>query len=118
MIEHVERSSDPPDAGARPLVWVCVYEHRDGIDVWACETEDIAYRELADVCREFWDEAHEVEDSLVERTTGEAPLPAEPPSEDRAAVERFFAVMNSAHPPEIFFIAAHEIVGAPKAGRG
>ncbi len=118
MAAPAGRSSHPPDADARPLVWACIYEHHDGIDVWVCETEDLAYRELAEICREFWDEAHEVEDSFVEGAAREEPLPAKPPSEDRAAVERYFAVMNGAHPPEIFFIAAHEITGAPKADRG
>ena len=116
MVEQAETSSDAADVRGHRLVWVCAYGHGDGIDTWVCRTEDIAYRELAAVCRECWDEAQEVEGSFVVPHAAGGALPAEPPSEDRAAVALYFAVMNDADPPETFVVAAHEITGAPGGG--
>jgi hypothetical protein len=108
--------SPTAEAGARhtsspPFVWVCTFEHRDGTDVWACATEAIAYRELADVCREFWDEAREVESNWIIHVDGTTLTP-EPPDDDRVAVELYFAVMNDSDPGEWFLIAPFDVIGA------
>jgi hypothetical protein len=89
-------------------VWVCTFEHRDGTDIWACANEALAYRELAEVCREFWEEAREVDGVLSGAGAG---LPVEPPLDDRSAVESYFAVMNDSDPGEWFLIAPLEVVG-------
>jgi hypothetical protein len=92
-------------------VWVCTFDHRDGTYIWACATEALAYRELAAVCREFWDEAREVDD--LGRAAGTAGrLADQPPDDDQEAVEYYFAVMNDSDPGESFQIAALEVVGA------
>jgi hypothetical protein len=113
MIDQDRRRHRSPRRQGPAHVWVCAYEHRDGIDVWACAGEEIAYRELAKVCREFWEEAREVDDSLT-RLDGDEPLPLVPPAEDRAAVEAYFAAMNHDDPPESFLVAAHEVIGAER----
>lgn len=109
------RRPSPPGQDA-PHVWVCTFEHRDGIDVWVCAGEALAYRELARVCREFWEEARQLDDALP-RLEGQEPLPSAPPDEDRAAVEAYFAAMSYDDPPESFLIAAHEVIGA-EGGEG
>jgi hypothetical protein len=45
------------------------------------------------------------------------PVPADPPSTDRAAVELFFTAMNYADPPETYVIAAYAVVGTEDGGR-
>jgi hypothetical protein len=105
-----ERAVTEISADLVPIeVWVCMFEHRYGIDVWAWGSEEIAYHGLARVCREFWDEAREVEDSFSSPEEGE-PLPPTPPEEDRSAVELYFGVMNDADRPESYLIAAHELI--------
>jgi hypothetical protein len=94
-----------------PSVWVCTFEHRDGLDVWVCASEELAYGELAEVCREFWEEAREVDrDRLL--AEDERQLPPAPPEDDRGAVEEYFAAMIHGSSPESFLIAAHEVIGA------
>jgi hypothetical protein len=116
MIERTEEAPDTRAPSVRPHVWVCTYDHRNGIDVWACESEEIAFGELAAVCREFWEEAREVDGSFVPREE-DVPFPTDPPADDRAAVELFFTVMNDADPPETFVIAAHEVIGVKRGVR-
>jgi hypothetical protein len=115
MTDRRPRRRPSPPAQEAPHVWVCTFEHRDGIDVWACAAEALAYRELANVCREFWEEARAVDRSLIP-CEDEEPIPATPPDDDRAAVEAYFAAMNHDDPPESFLIAAHEVIGAEGGG--
>lgn len=109
-----QASARPPSP--RPHVWICTYERRDGTDIWACATEASAYRELARICREFWEEAREVEAAFPEPVDG-GPLAAEPPVDDRAAVELYFAAMNEDDPGEWFMVDRFEVIGAEEAGR-
>jgi hypothetical protein len=94
---------------APPCVWICTFDHRDGTDIWACATESSAYRELAGVCREFWEEAREVAAIVAD---GDGPFPVGPPDDDRAAVELYFGVMNDSDPGEWFLIAPFDVIGA------
>jgi hypothetical protein len=91
-------------------VWVCVYEHEDGIDVWVCRSEDLAFGELAKVCREFWAEAREIDERYRGREGWEA-LPEAPPASDRATVDLYFGAMGLDDPPEWHQIDAHTVVG-------
>jgi hypothetical protein len=112
MTDPRPRRRPSPRGRDAPHVWICTFEHRDGIDVCACTSEEAAYHELAKVCREFWEEAREVDRSLV--PCKEGPTPATPPEDDRAAVEAYFAAMSCDDPPEAFLIAAHEVIGTSR----
>ena len=111
MTHIATRQPDGSAAGPPTQVWICTFDHHDGIDIWACTTEALAYRELAGVCREVWDEALEVDEVLPASRTL-ARLPVEPPVEDRAAVESYFSIMNGSDPGEWFQIAPFEVIGA------
>jgi hypothetical protein len=109
MTDRFERQPGSRHRSTRPEVWVCVLVNVDGIESWACPSEDLAFRELAAACRGYWDDARDFErrhDQGVERP----PLPLRPPNDDRLVVELYFAVMGRALPPEQFQIAARTTV--------
>jgi hypothetical protein len=102
--------TDPP--GPRgPRVWVCVFHHGDGTEVWVCDTEAIAHRELARACRTWWRDARRVDRRRCHDEEN-PPLPLRPPASDRTAVDLYFAAMRSAIPAESFSIACHRPIGA------
>jgi hypothetical protein len=96
-------------------VWVCIYEHRHGVDAWACESEDVAFATLAAICREFWDEAREIECAHSLHET-ESRLPARAPEDDRVVVDRYFEVLADAPQPEFFQVEGHRLIGAEEVG--
>lgn len=109
MTEQENPTSSPAGApGGR--IWVCTYEHRHGVDAWVCESESLALAMLAEVCREFWGEALEIQASQTLAETRER-LPPEPPEADRDAVELYFEVLGEAPRPEFFQIEAQQVIG-------
>jgi hypothetical protein len=105
----------PPCPCPEPEVWVCVFARGDGIDVWVCRSEAVAYRELARSCRGYWAEAREVDRHRCHDQQNPR-LPLRPPASDRASVELYFAAMRLAMPSESFTIAAHEFAEETSAG--
>lgn len=110
MIDQIGHPPKPGSPVNESQVWVCVLVTVDGIETWACRTERLALRELASACRHYWDDARYVERCL-HRDPDLPPLPPAPPDDDRTAVERYFAVMGKALPPESFAIAPQAMVG-------
>jgi hypothetical protein len=98
-----------------PRVWTCVLVGVDGIETWICETEDLAYRELAHACRRFWADALDF-GRRFDRGEGQTPLPAKPPGDDRSAVEAYFATMRRALPAEYFVIVPRQVIGGTQTG--
>jgi hypothetical protein len=89
-------------------VWLGIYEHSEGREVWVCRSDELAYRELARACGESWDWAYELDRMLVRGERRE--LPEGPPPDDRLLVDLYFEVMEAAEMPELFSIAAHEVI--------
>ncbi len=109
MIDQTGRRPKPdsPPDGSR--IWVCALVTVDGIETWACQTERLALRELANACRRYWEDARYVERRL-DRDPDLPRLPSDPPADDGVAVERYFDVMEKALPPECFLIAPRALV--------
>jgi hypothetical protein len=110
--EH-RRKSDRQSDG--PEVWACVLVGADGIETWVCETEDIAFGELAAACRRSWADALDF-DRRTARAVDQKPLPTDPPSEDRATVEAYFRAMRRALPAEHYRIAPLAVIGDAEGG--
>jgi hypothetical protein len=89
-------------------IWVCTYEHSEGLDVWACESEELALRELGALARRHWEAALDAHRRFT--VGGETPLAALPPDDDRTAVEAYFDVMNDADPPEFCTVVAYGLI--------
>jgi hypothetical protein len=113
----IDKDSPTPSPGRTSAIeiWICTYAHRHGVDAWACESESLAFATLARPCREFWEEAREIEGSHVRPE--EPRLPARPPDDDRAAVDLYFEVQGEAPRPEFFQIEAQQVIGAEEAAR-
>jgi hypothetical protein len=109
MIEQAGHEIDSSDDD-RTRVWVCVLESPDASDIWVCRTEDLALRELASVCRLFWEEARAL-DARLRDDGGPEPLPAVPPDDDRATIDLYFGVMSRGATPETFWLASHPVIG-------
>jgi hypothetical protein len=111
-----EKNPAPSPVGASGThIWVCTYAHRHGVDGWACESEDLAFATMAGPCREFWEEAREIESSHVRPE--EPRLPARPPKDDRAVVDLYFQVQGEAPRPEFFQVDAQQVIGAEEVTR-
>jgi hypothetical protein len=117
MIEQAESRETAARRGGPPKIWICAYQHRHGVDAWACATEELAHRAFAETCREFWEEARAVDVTLV-HDEHQRRLPAAPPGDDRLVVELYFETMAQAPWPEFFFIEEQELIdGREEASR-
>jgi hypothetical protein len=109
MSENKRHRSGSRGRGEAPEVWACVLVGVEGIDTWICDSEELAHRELAGACRRSWADALDF-DRRFERGEEQAPLPPEPPTEDRVAVEVYFTTMRRALPPEYYVVARQPVI--------
>jgi hypothetical protein len=108
MTEPAERNPNRTGGQTALQVWVCTFQHRHGLDAWVAADEDAAYASLAVPARSFWPEAVEWDRGPWDEDR--PPLPDEAPVDDRAAVERYFAVMGEAPQPEYFSIERQGVI--------
>jgi hypothetical protein len=111
--DHPDGQSSPACDDEGPLVWVCAFESVEGVEISVCADEDIAYRELARVCRLGWDTARRVDSRRPDRID-RPPFPLEPPDDDRLTVASYFAVMREVF--QSYAITPHALIGGSGGG--
>jgi hypothetical protein len=85
----------------------------DEIEIRVCESQAVAFRELARLCREDWTLARRVD----ERTPNDgerSKLSPAPPDDDRTAVDCYFAVMREVF--RSYSITSHDLVSGDAEG--